>query len=109
MWNPKYFHEMITNRVIITMVRVARASPGRGRPSPTCWRLESTSAPGRRSSENTMPVIASDRTYGQEEQQPEDRPAREAPVQQDRQRQRERDLDRQRQGDDEEVVARPPS
>ena len=23
MWNPKYFHEMITKRVIITIVRVA--------------------------------------------------------------------------------------
>ncbi len=61
MWNPKYFHEMITKSVIITMSVLPSQSwmsPSR----PTVFRPESTRASGWRSRLNTMPVIASDST-----------------------------------------------
>ena len=63
MWNPKYFHEMITKRVIITTSVLPSQSWMRPS-SPTVCRLESTRASGWRSMLNTMPVIASDSTYG---------------------------------------------
>ena len=61
MWNPKYFHEMITKRVIITMSVLPSQSwmsPSR----PTVFRVASTRASGWRSRLKTMPVIASDST-----------------------------------------------
>ncbi len=61
MWKPKYFHEMITKRVIITM-SVLPSQSWMSPPRPTVLRLESTSASGWSSRRKTMPVIASDST-----------------------------------------------
>ena len=61
MWNPKYFHEMITNSVYITSC----GSPSQSctnAPRPTASIAESTNAPGWSSSRNTTPVTASDST-----------------------------------------------
>ena len=85
MWNPKYFHEMITKRVIITM-SVLPSQSWMSPSSPTFWRAVSTRASGWRSRLKTMPVIASDSTYGNEEQQPEDGASGEAPIEQDGER-----------------------
>ena len=63
MWNPKYFHEMITKRVIIT-TSVFPSQSWMRPSSPTLCRVASIRASGMRSLLNTMPVIASDSTYG---------------------------------------------
>ena len=63
MWKPKYFHEMITNIVIITKLGSPNQSWTRT-PRPTADRPQSTNACGWRSSRNTIPVTASDSTYG---------------------------------------------
>ena len=52
-----------------------------------------------------MPVIASDSTYGSEEQQSEDRAPGKAPIEQDSEPERERDLEEEGQDDDQHVVA----
>ena len=63
MWKPKYFHEMITNSVTIT--RVESPSQSWMSPSrPTVARDESTTESGCSISVKTIPVTASDRTYG---------------------------------------------
>ena len=76
MWKPKYFHEMITNIVIITNVASPSQSWTRTSSPDARDSAESTKACGWSSSRNMMPVTASDSTYGQEEQQPEHGPAR---------------------------------
>ena len=86
-------------------VREPFMRPGsRARPSRAS---RSTMPLGYSSSWNTMPVVASDRTYGAKNSSRSRVRPRNAPVELERQPQRERDLHRQRQDDDEQVVPRP--
>ena len=103
MWKPKYFHEMTTNIVSITIDRSASHSWTRN-PSPPVW---SAAVHHAVRVEQQLEHDAR-RRLGQhvrrEEQQSQQRPTPEGPVELERQPQRERDLDRQRQDDDEQVV-----
>ena len=104
MWNPKYFHEMMTNRVSITIP----PSPSQSwttppRPAPVERRVHDPGRPEHQAEDDAGDRLGQD--IGQEEDQSEDRPAREAPVEQDGEGQRERDLDGQREQDDQHVVA----
>ena len=87
MWKPKYFHEMITNRVIIT--RVESPSQSWMRPSrPTARERRVHDRVGLQQQREDDAGDRLRQDVRQEEQQPEDRPTAEAPVEQDRERQR---------------------
>ncbi len=94
MWKPKYFQEMITNRVIITKF----GSPSQScmnPPRPADFMPALTSDVGWSSRVKTTPVTASERTYGRKKiTRKTPRPLK-APVQQDGEEQRKRDLDSQ--------------
>ena len=104
MWNPKYFHEMTTNRVNRTIDRSAshelgEARRGRRWPGP---RRRARPACSRSCQIDAGDDLGED--VRREEDQPEDRPAAEAPVEHQREAERERDLDDERQRDEERVV-----
>jgi len=63
MWNPKYFHVMITNMVSITIAGSA-SQPWTNAPSPAPSSDRSARPSGSRISWKTMPVITSEMTYG---------------------------------------------
>ena len=104
MWKPKYFHEMMTNRVIITNV-VSPSQSWTRPPRPTHCRPESTRRPGLQEQREDDAGDGLREDVRQEEDDPEDRAAGEPPIQQDREDEGERDLDRQGEHDDQSVVA----
>ena len=86
MWKPKYFHEMITNSVNITIV-VSPSQSWIEAPQPDAAEHAVDQAdPGWSSSRKTMPVTASERTYGRKNSSRNTRPAREPPVEHDGER-----------------------
>ena len=74
MWKPKYFHEMMTNRVMSTMS--GSASQLVERRQADAVRTCSTRPSGWRSRLQTTPVMTSDDDVRREEDQAQDRAAR---------------------------------
>ena len=104
MWKPKYFHEMITKSVIITRVESPSQSwMSPSRPTRRQRRVDDRVRLQHQREDDAGHGLRQD--VRQEEQQAEDRPTAEAPIEQHRERKAERDLDEQREHDDQQVVA----